>query len=59
MSADAYHVPVIIVFNKVDLYIENERNYLDALKQLYQHIGYRCIETSVVGMQGIEELKSV
>ena len=57
VSADAYHVPVIIVFNKVDLYIENERNYLDALKQLYQHIGYRCIETSVVSMQGIEELK--
>lgn len=58
VSAEAYHVPVILVFNKIDLYSDSDIEYLHALKNLYQHIGYRCIETSVITNEGIEELSS-
>ena len=39
-SAEAYRVPVKLVFNKVDVYNEEELHYLDALINLYTHIGY-------------------
>ena len=38
-SAEAYRVPVKLVFNKVDAYNEDELRYLDALINLYTHIG--------------------
>ena len=41
-SAEAYRVPVKLVFNKVDVYNEEELHYLDALINLYTHIGYPC-----------------
>ena len=39
-SAEAYRVPVKLVFNKVDAYNEDELRYLDALINLYTHISY-------------------
>ena len=36
-SAEAYRVPVKLVFNKVDAYDEDELHYLDALINLYTH----------------------
>jgi ribosome biogenesis GTPase len=41
-SAEAYRVPVILVFNKADLYDEDETRYLDGLINLYQTVGYAC-----------------
>lgn len=45
-SAEAYRVPVKLVFNKVDAYNEDELRYLDALINLYTHIGYPCFKVS-------------
>ena len=45
-SAEAYRVPVKLVFNKVDVYNEEELHYLDALINLYMHIGYPCFKVS-------------
>ena len=45
-SAEAYRVPVKLVFNKVDAYNEEELHYLDALINLYTHIGYPCFKVS-------------
>jgi ribosome biogenesis GTPase len=56
-TAEAYRVPVVLVFNKTDLYNDEEREELEYLTALYENIGYRCMHTSVVGGIGVEELK--
>ena len=56
-TAEAYMVPVVLVFNKTDLYNDAEREELEYLTALYENIGYRCMHTSVVGGIGVEELK--
>ena len=45
-SAEAYRVPVKIIFNKVDAYNEEELHYLNSLINLYTTIGYPCFKVS-------------
>lgn len=56
-SAEAYSVPVKIVFNKVDAYSEEELQYLDAIIKLYEHIGYKCFKISAQENIGINQIK--
>lgn len=60
-SAEAYRVPVKIIFNKVDAYNEEELHYLNSLINLYTTIGYPCFKVSAKKGEGIdiieEELK--
>lgn len=56
-SAEAYRVPVRIVFNKTDRYSENESRYLEGLINLYTTIGYQCYKVSALNNIGIEEIK--
>ena len=56
-SAEAYRVPVVLVFNKIDLYSPAEQEELEYLTGLYESIGYRCIETSAESGAGIELLR--
>lgn len=57
VSAEAYRVPVCIVFNKVDLYGEDDLEYVNGLIHLYQTIGYTCLKASLTNNIGIQELK--
>lgn len=56
-SAEAYRVPVKILFNKVDAYNEDELHYLDSLVNLYTQIGYPCFRLSARTGQGIDAIK--
>lgn len=56
-SAEAYQVPVKLVFNKVDAYDEDELRYLDGLINLYTYIGYPCFKVSAINGEGIEEVR--
>lgn len=56
-GAEAYRVPVKLIFNKVDRYSEEEMRYLDALIDMYTHIGYPCFKVSALQNVGVEELK--
>lgn len=58
-SAEAYRVPVAIVFNKTDLYNESEREELEYLTALYESIGYRCLHTSAAERKGTVALKEM
>ena len=58
-SAEAYRVPVVIIFNKTDLYDEQENEELEYLTALYESIGYRCLHTSAMENRGIEALKEM
>lgn len=57
-SAEAYRVPVLIVFNKTDLYKEAERKQLDDVLTLYRNIGYTCLACSAENGDGISELRT-
>lgn len=56
-SAEAYRIPVLLVFNKVDRYNPQEIADLEELTRVYQKVGYTCINTSAVTLAGIEALK--
>ena len=58
-SAEAYRVPVVIVFNKTDLYNDAENKELEYLTALYESIGYKCLHTSTVTNSGINTLKEM
>ena len=45
-GAEAYRVPVILAFNKLDLLSEDERRYQAAMRFLYENIGYTVVELS-------------
>jgi ribosome biogenesis GTPase len=48
-TAEAYHIPATIFFNKTDRYSEGDREYADALENLYRTIGYGCFQISAHG----------
>ena len=56
-SAEAYRVPVILVFNKTDLLDEDTRRYQEAMVHLYQTIGYECYQISAETGAGVEALQ--
>ena len=55
-SAEAYSVPVVLVFNKLDLLNEDDRHIQDMLITLYENIGYTCVAVSAQTGEGIERL---
>lgn len=55
-SAQAYRIPVTLVFNKVDV-VGDFSSYLDAVINLYESIGYECRRISAKTGLGIEELR--
>lgn len=57
ITADAYDIPVEIVFHKIDQYSADEMHEVDALQQEYEQIGYTCHRTSILTGEGLEQLK--
>jgi len=56
-SAEAYRVPVFLIFNKTDLLSDDELRYQQMMIQLYETIGYECRAISAERGDGIEELR--
>ncbi|MBS1762438.1 MAG: ribosome small subunit-dependent GTPase A [Bacteroidetes bacterium] len=59
VTAEAYHVPAIIVFNKVDLYKEKELAKLEMAEELYSEIGYRVLRMSIKSGEGLAEVSEL
>jgi len=55
-SAEAYSVPVVLVFNKLDLLNDDDRHIQQMLITLYENIGYTCVEVSAQTGEGIDRL---
>lgn len=51
VAADAFHIPVIICFNKIDLLNQKKRKKLDEWKKIYLKVGYNCIEISATDVK--------
>ena len=56
-SAEAYRVPVVLIFNKTDLLNDEELHYQQMMMNLYETIGYECRAISATTGQGVEELR--
>ena len=55
-SAEAYRVPVVLIFNKTDLLDDDEKHYQQMLIHLYETVGYECRAISAETGDGIDEL---
>ena len=56
-SAEAYRVPVILIFNKVDVLNDDELHYQQMMIDLYETIGYECRVISAETGDGVEALR--
>lgn len=59
VTAEAYHIPAKIVFNKKDILDEEMLVLQEEVVQLYRQIGYDCLVVSAFDSQDIESLKSL
>lgn len=55
-SAEAYRVPVTLMFNKIDILNADERHYQDMMIALYENVGYDCLAVSAETGDGIDTL---
>lgn len=58
-SAEAYRIPVILLFNKTDLYDATESHQAKQLMTLYHSLGYECMACSVLKDEGLNSLQSI
>jgi ribosome biogenesis GTPase len=58
-SAEAYSVPVVLVFNKVDLLDDDGRHLLSLMQSLYETIGYQCCTISAASGLGVDRLETL
>ena len=56
-TAEAYSIPVIIVFSKIDLYTKELLGQKEKLEHIYKKIGYECIDISATKNINIDKLK--
>lgn len=59
VTAEAYHIPAILLFNKIDTYDEDELLEVKYLAALYREIGYTCIGLSATTGKNVDKVKEL
>jgi ribosome biogenesis GTPase len=59
VTATAYHIPSVIVFNKTDLYDDSEMQLVSELEKVYTAAGYKVILASAVQNRGVADVKNL
>ena len=59
VTAEAYSIPTVLVFNKTDLYTDDLNKKLNHYISIYAKIGYPCLQVSAETGHNLEELKNV
>lgn len=59
VSAEAYRIPCHLVFNKTDLYSNEQNDLMEALIEIYEMAGYQCLKISATHNIGLDELKKI
>ena len=59
VTAQAYSIKVILVFNKIDSYKEEEKGEIAYLKDIYETIGYTCVEVSAIKNMNLDTIKNL
>jgi ribosome biogenesis GTPase len=58
VSAESFRIPTTLLFNKVDLYNEDELDYMEALMHMYARIGYPSHKISALDPENIAFLRT-
>ena len=58
-SAEAYRIPVVLVFNKTDLLDDDEMRYQQMVINLYETVGYHCLAISAETEAGVDEVRAL
>lgn len=58
-TSEAYSIPAIVVFNKMDLWNDEGSDFASSLKELYENAGYRVLFISTITDQGLDEFKQL
>lgn len=59
VTAEAYSIPTVIVFNKIDLLSNDELKILDEIESIYLNAGYKTLRTSADENINIDQLKEI
>ncbi len=59
VTCEAFHIPAIVLFNKADIYGEQEMELFENRKAMYEGVGYKVLLTSVRTKEGIDLLRDV
>ena len=59
VTAEAYHIPVVLIFNKIDLYNEDEKADMQQLVDYYNSIGYTSFGVSALNGDNCDYLKEL
>ncbi len=54
-TAEAYNIPACIIINKMDIYNQEEKEYAEELKILYENIGYKVFTISALNIETLDE----
>ena len=57
-SAEAYRIPACLVFNKIDLYSDEELEFMHALAELYEYLGYVTFKISALNNDNTDALNA-
>lgn len=58
ITAEAYHIPAVIIFNKQDLLDTKTQRKQDNVAAIYQNIGYKTLFVSALNREHIDEVKA-
>ncbi|MNJ91410.1 putative ribosome biogenesis GTPase RsgA [compost metagenome] len=58
-TAEAYDIPAVLIFNKLDLFNEDGLAILEEYKAIYEHIGYPCYTVSALEGTNIPLIESL
>lgn len=59
VTAEAYHIKALLIFNKIDTYTDDELAEVKYLAALYREIGYQCLGISAKNGKNVEQVKSL
>lgn len=57
VTAESFHLPAVLVFNKLDLYDAQAERILDEYVELYQGLGYSCLKISALKDHHIHDIR--
>ena len=58
VACEMYHVPAIVIFNKIDAYREKDLEKMRELMEMYESVGYRVFAVSTRLGEGLEEVEA-
>ena len=58
VTAEAYRIPLNLVFNKMDIYSSSEKNEIKKLTNIYELIGYKCYKISALNKDSVNKVSN-